>query len=109
MLSGVVLDAPGTSNGEKATLAEKKATEWPPVSEETDDVAVIVDTKRRSQDSPLDADAGEPCGRQQKPIVAAGVAKMSDDLLPVVNSESIGEECTREIDRGDRAEIGRAS
>ena len=59
-------------NGEKATLAEKKATEWPPVSEETDDVAVIVDTKRRSQDSPLDADAGEPCGRQQKPIVAVG-------------------------------------
>ena len=36
-------------NGKKATLAEKKATEWPPVCEETDNIAMIINPKCRSQ------------------------------------------------------------
>src|SRR5713226_9159506 len=67
-------------NGNKAPLSEKKAMECAPVlGVETDDVAVIVDPKRSSQDGARNGDAGEPSLRQEKRVVANSVPEMPDD------------------------------
>src|SRR5439155_10124151 len=75
---------PGHINGDKATLSEKKAVERAPViGEETDDVAVIVDPKRGSQDSARKRDAGESSLREEKRVVANSVAEVPNDLARV--------------------------
>src|SRR5438876_2448044 len=75
--------------GDKAPLSEKKAMECAPVTGEgTDDVAVIVDPKRSSQDGTRNGDAGEPSLRQEKCVVADSVAEVPDDLARVVDSKS---------------------
>jgi hypothetical protein len=58
MLNAFVLDAPGTSMGDEATLSEKKAVECGPVTGEgTDDVAAVVDPKRDGLERTGNSDA----------------------------------------------------
>ena len=89
-------------DGEKAAVSEKKAVKCAPViGERTDDVAVIVDAKRSSQEGSRNCDAGNPSRRQEKPVVAGGIPEVSHDLTLVVDTESICQGRTRKIDRSE--------
>jgi len=68
-----------------------------------DDVPVIIDTKRRGQHCPWHFYSSDLFRRKEKPVAATRIPKLADDLTSVVDTESIRERRSGDVDGRDLA------